>query len=658
MEQPSKWSSADSASLYGIERWSNGFFSIHESGDMLIHPTGEPDVAWNLEQFLAANLDDDVKPPLMLRLPSIIECRIKELNEAFRTAIDEYDYRAKYRSIYPVKVNPHRQVISAVQKYGREYNIGLEAGTKAELMAILIMVENGTPILCNGFKDAMMIELAIRAAQLGRDITVVIEKPNEIDLIADCVRRLGTCPKLGIRVKLAAQANGRWAQSGGYRSKFGLTVTELLEGIERLRQFKLLDSLYLLHFHPGSQINDVRKIKSSLIEATRIYADLVQQGVRLTTLDVGGGLAVDYTGNQNTEASSMNYTLREYANDVVYYIQMVCDQAGIPHPNILSESGRALVAHHAILLVPTIGISQRPAIHTLEKHEWEKCKSIPPLMELAGMLDELNENNLMESFHDGQQAVEMVQQLFANGMLTLAGRALAEKLFWTLCGRICDFLDDLEFVPKELAELRERFPDTYFLNFSLFQSIPDQWAIDQQFPIMPIHRLEQRPNRLGVMGDITCDSDGAINCFIGEGGQRRALPLHEFDESQPYWLAIFLVGAYQEMLGDCHNLLGEVHVVTIDNEHGRPVLTEVQLGATVSDVLKTADHMPDIVRESIARHIENAYDRRLIQPELRADIEEFLERMINDYCYLSKKSATADQPIKSGLGGQMVGARA
>jgi arginine decarboxylase len=308
---------------------------------------------------------------------------------------------------------------------------------------------------------------------------------------------------------------------------------------------------------------------------------------------------------------------------------MVCDQAEFPS-QYLSESGvpcgppRHLAGSH--------DWSQSAARNYARKHEWEKCKSIPPLMELAGMLDELNENNLMESFHDGQQAVEMVQQLFANGMLTLSGRALAEKLFWTLCGRICDFLDDLEFVPKELAELRERFPDTYFLNFSLFQSIPDQWAIDQQFPIMPIHRLEQRPNRLGVMGDITCAPTGD-QCFIGEGGQRRALPLHEFSESQPYWLAIFLVGAYQEMLGDCHNLLGEVHVVTIDNEHGRPVLTEVQLGATVSDVLKTADHMPDIVRESIARHIDNAYDRRLIRPETRAEIEEFMERMIND-CYL------------------------
>jgi arginine decarboxylase len=658
MEQHSRWSSADSAALYGIERWSNGFFSIHESGDMLIHPTGEPAVAWNLEQFLATNLDDDIRPPLMLRLPSIIECRIKELNEAFRNAIEEYDYRGKYRAIYPVKVNPHRQVISAVLKYGRPHGIGLEAGTKAELMAVLIMADPDTPILCNGFKDSMMIELAIRATQLGRDITVIIEKPNEIDLVAEAAKRLGACPRLGLRVKLAAQANGRWAQSGGYRSKFGLTVNELVDGIERLRQNKLLESLHLLHFHPGSQISDVRKIKSSLIEATRVYADLVQQGICLTAIDVGGGLAVDYTGNQNTEASSMNYTLREYANDVVYYIQMVCDQAGIPHPNIMSESGRALVAHHAILLVPTIGVNLRPAVHELEPPEWEKCKSIPPLMELAGVLDELNENNLMESFHDAQQAVEMVQQLFNNGMLTLSGRALAEKLFWTVCGRICDFLDDLEFVPKELAELRDRLPDTYFLNFSLFQSIPDQWAIDQQFPIMPIHHLEKRPGRLGVMGDITCDSDGSINCFIGEGGVRRSLPLHDFDESQPYWLAIFLVGAYQEMLGDCHNLLGEVHVVTVDNEHGRPVLTEVQLGANVCDVLKTADHMPDIVRESIARHIEESCKRRRVAPELRAEIEDFMERMMNDYCYLSRNAAAGEAASAASVFAQMVGARA
>jgi arginine decarboxylase len=278
-------------------------------------------------------------------------------------------------------------------------------------------------------------------------------------------------------------------------------------------------------------------------------------------------------------------------------------------------------------------------------------------MELAGVLDELSEHNLMESFHDAQQAVEMVQQLFGNGMLTLQGRALAEKLFWTVCGRICDFLDDLEFVPKELAELRERLPDTYFLNFSLFQSIPDQWAIDQQFPIMPIHHLEKKPTRLAVMGDITCDSDGAINCFIGEGGQRRALPLHEYDESQPYWLAIFLVGAYQEMLGDCHNLLGEVHVVTVDNEHGRPVLTEVQLGATVGEVLKTADHMPDIVREAIAQHIDTAHDRRLLRPELRVEIEEFMERMINDYCYLSRKSSAAESALGAGGRDQMVASR-
>ncbi len=429
MEQNSKWSSTDSAALYGIERWSNGFFSIESSGDMLIHPTGEPDVSWNLEKFLAESLDDDVQPPMLLRLPSIIECRIQELNEAFRAAIDEYDYRGKYRSIYPVKVNPHRQVISGVLKYGREYGIGLEAGTKAELMAVMIMAEDGTPILCNGFKDRMMIELAIRGVQLGRNVTVIIEKLNEVELLAECVNRLGTCPKLGIRVKLAAQANGRWASSGGYKSKFGLTVNELLEAIEKLRQHGHLDSLGLLHFHPGSQINDVRKIKSSLIEATRVYVDLVKQGVPLDTIDVGGGLAVDYTGNQNTEASSMNYTLQEYANDVVYYIQMVCDQSGVDHPNIYSESGRALVAHHAMLLIPAIGINQRPAIHVLDEHEWDKCKSIPPLMELAGVLDELNEENLMESFHDAQQAVEMVQQLFNNGMLTLSGRALAEKLF-------------------------------------------------------------------------------------------------------------------------------------------------------------------------------------------------------------------------------------
>jgi arginine decarboxylase len=462
--------------------------------------------------------------------------------------------------------------------------------------------------------------------------------------VAECVQRLGTCPKLGIRVKLAAQANGRWASSGGYKSKFGLTVNELLEAIEKLRHHGLLGSLSLLHFHPGSQINDVRKIKSSLIEATRVYVDLVKQGVPLDTIDVGGGLAVDYTGNQNTEPSSMNYTLQEYANDVVYYIQMVCDQSGVDHPNIYSESGRALVAHHAMLLIPAIGINQRPAIHAIEDHEWEKCKSIPPLMELAGVLDELNEENLMESFHDAQQAVEMVQQLFNNGMLTLSGRALAEKLFWTVCGRICDLLDDLEFVPKELAELRERFPDTYFLNFSLFQSIPDQWAIDQQFPIMPIHRLEQKPTRLGVIGDITCDSDGAIGCFIGEEGQRRALPLHEFDEKQPYWLAIFLVGAYQEMLGDCHNLLGEVHVVTIDNEHGRPVLSEVRLGADVSEVLKTADHMPEIVRESIAQHIEAACEARPMTSQRRGEIEEFFERFINDYCYLTEHSGAEPEP--------------
>ena len=608
-------------------------------------------VKFDLADLISQADSPSQSPPMILRFPGIIRQRIQQISAAFTQAINEFDYGGTYRFIYPIKVNQHAEVIDAVLNRRNELPLGLEAGSKAELLTVVARADNETRILCNGFKDEESIELAFLADLIGKDITIVIEKPRDIELIIKIAQRFKNRPKLGVRTKLGWKGAGRWSSTNGIKSKFGLNTTELLEAVELLREADLLQHLHLLHFHPGSQISDVRLIKTALIEVTRNYARLVELGVNLTTLDVGGGLAIDYTGNQDRSSSSMNYTLQEYANDVVYYIQMVCDQAGIPHPEIYSESGRAAVAHHSVLIVPVFGTSERPR-EKLEKDEQAELDSTDPDLQpirelqialgevdkqlagekLAGERDSISHRILSEAYHDSQQAMDSVLQLFVNGHLTLVQRSIAERLYWRLCYRIRSVLNVLDFVPGDLQQLRDHLADTYFANFSVFQSLPDFWALDQLFPIVPVHRLNERPSRRGVIGDITCDSDGQIDSFLGaEQEQQKSLPLHEFEEGQNYWLGVFLIGAYQEALSDDHNMLGKFNTLIVDAENADQLETRNLAGSDLQEVIEHVNHDFPQLREQFLLACQNCN----CDSEMQKHAIEFFESMSKNYTYLS-----------------------
>lgn len=630
------WTIDHSVDTYQIDRWGNDFFSIGENGHIMVHPTQSKEIAWDLVDIVNHGLAQDLTPPVLIRLPGVIRARVRQLYAAFDAGIRKYEYQGKYTLVYPIKVNQHREVLDAVFASGQAVgsSVGMEAGSKAEMLASICKAGNDTPVFCNGFKDETYIELAVRAFQLGKNVTIIIEKPHEIQMVANCVKKLGACPRLGVRVKLAARVSGHWQSSAGSSSKFGLTTSQLVDGVEQLRKLGLLENLQLMHFHPGSQINNVRHIKASIIEATRIYGDLHKQGVPLSTIDVGGGLAVDYTGNRNTEASSMNYTLQEYANDVVYYMKQVCNQMDVPHPDIVSESGRAVAAHHGVLVVPVLGAGQPSKRWNQELAEGEE--KIPPLFELQGNLLELNEENVLEVYHDAQQAVEMALQLFANGHMTLAQRVKAERMFLALCRRIRGLLEELEFIPKELQDLQQMLADTYYANFSLFQSLPDNWAIDQLFPLMPIHRLQEKPSAQGTVGDITCDSDGCIKNFVGPNGKRKTLPLHSLQDGEPYWLGIFLVGAYQEVLGDYHNLLGRLHVLTVDHDSENRMMVFTRRGTVVAEALELVNHTPDDVMRGVRSMIHEAVHEKRVSTTEAQSSSRFFQRIATEYTYLTE----------------------
>ncbi len=654
--QQNYWSTLDAMHLYGMDRWGRGFFSVDSLGDVIINSETKQGkrIRYNLAEIIRDTNSDGLEPPLIVRFPGIIRQRIKQLHNAFDKAISEFDYKGNYRFIYPIKVNQHAEVIDATLDVADQVAIGLESGSKAELLTVVAKATNDTKILCNGFKDRSMIELAFRASQIGRDVTIVIEKLSDIDLIATVAQDFNQVPKLGIRTKLSWQGAGHWRSSNGPRSKFGLTATELLNALISLRDAKLLEHVHLLHFHPGSQINDVREIKSALNEITRVYVDLVKQGVPLDTIDVGGGLAVDYTGNQNREASSMNYTVQEYANDVVYYIQMVCNQARVPHPNLYSESGRAVTAHHSVLIIPIFASSDKVTEDISARSELDSVDETNPnlqsVRELAMIYAEVdkqlssmpkpNHRFLTEAYHDAQQALETSLQLFINGYLTLEQRSQAELRFWNICARIREVLYTLDFVPDELLQMRDMLCDTYFANFSVFQSLPDFWAIDQLFPVVPIHRLNERPTKRGVIGDITCDSDGQINCFLSDSSDDyNSLPLHELRSGQPYWLGVFLVGAYQEALSDDHNLMGKFHMICVDEsadsgETKESPKTTTLLGSTLREVIEHVDHDWNLLVTRFEQACDEALENEWIDAQMHVANKQFFNELSEHYTYL------------------------
>jgi arginine decarboxylase len=628
------WSPTDASDLYEVPYWGKGYFSVGENGHLLVHPTKSPDAHIDLKQLVDRLQMRGIGLPTLIRFSDILRHRLTDIHDAFQAAIQQHNYAGRYVCVYPIKVNQQRQVVEEVLTFGREYRFGLEAGSKPEMLAVAAVASNETPIICNGFKDAEFIEVAMMAQKIGRTVIPVVEKYTELDLVLRYAEKHNVRPRIGMRVKLAARGGGRWQGSGGYRSKFGLTVAEILQGLEELKRRGMADCFKLLHFHLGSQIPNIRIVKAALNEAARVYTELVRQGAGLEYLDVGGGLGVDYDGSQTNFESSTNYTLEEYAADVVYHIQTVCDEAGVAHPTIVSESGRAVVAYHSALVfnvlgVATLGDTTLPDLPPTDDLE-------QPMVDLIDAYKGLNARNATESFHDAQQALEMALSLFNGGYLPLDQRVLAERLYWAICGKIEKLVQQMEMVPEDLQGIQEALSDTYFCNFSLFQSIPDSWAIKQLFPVMPIHRLEERPTVPAVLGDITCDSDGKIDQFIDRRDVKRTLLLHALNGA-PYYLGVFLVGAYQEILGDMHNLFGDTHAVHVRlGESGEVILDEVVKGDTVREVLDYVEFDAEQLVGKLRTDIESAVRDGVIGYEEAGRMLRFYEDGLQGYTYLEE----------------------
>jgi arginine decarboxylase len=632
-EPADRWSIAEAAELYDIASWGKGYFSAGKNGHVWVHPEKDPSRGIDLKELVDNLQLRGISLPILIRFGQILKHRLGEMHQAFQNAINEHNYKGRYCCVYPIKVNQQRQVVEEVFEYGRPYKFGLEAGSKPELLAVLAIADNETPIICNGFKDDEYIEMVMLAKKIGRQIIPVVEKYTELDLILKHSARVGIRPVIGLRIKLASRGSGRWKSSGGYRSKFGLTVTEALRALEQLKSVGMEDCLQLMHFHLGSQITNIRQIKGAVIEAARAYVEMRRAGAGLNYLDVGGGLGIDYDGSQTDFESSVNYTLQEYANDIVYHIQSVCDEAEVPHPVIVSESGRAIAAYHSVLVFNVLGVTGFGDGETLPEFGDDVEQ---PLIDLRETLKGLSSKNLLESFHDAQQALDSALNLFSLGYLPLQQRSWAESIYWVICRRIQKMAKELDDFPEELEGLDTLLSDTYFCNFSLFQSMPDSWAVKQLFPIMPIHRLQEEPFHHGILGDISCDSDGKVDQFIDRRDVKKTLPLHTFS-GEPYFLATFLVGAYQEILGDLHNLFGDTNAVHVQlDEKGAVVIDALIRGDTVREVLDYVQFKSTTLAEQFRRDVEAAVREGRIGYEESGLLLRFYEDGLNGYTYLEQ----------------------
>ena len=629
-----RWTVAEAGELYDLPRWGNGYFSIGENGNLRVHPDRNLARWIDLKTLVDQLQLRGLELPILIRFNGILKDRLQQIHDVFASAMLQHEYKGRYVYVYPIKVNQQRQVVEEIVNCGRRYGFGLEAGSKPELLAVVAMTEPDMPIICNGFKDSEFIEMAMLAQKIGRHVIPVIEKFTELELILKYAQKVGVRPQIGIRVKLAQRGAGRWQSSTGYRSKFGLTVGELLQALELLRQHDMADCFKLLHFHLGSQITNIRQIKAAINEAVRIYVDLARRGTGLEYLDIGGGLGVDYDGSQTNFESSMNYSLEEYASDVVYQIQTVCDEFGVPHPNIISESGRAVVAYHSALVFGVLGVAEQGLRQEPPKELPDEAEQ--PLHDLLVTYQELSFRNVLESYHDSTQALETAMSLFSTGYLPLEQRCLAENIFFAICHRIQKMLEQMEYVPEDLEGLDAMLSDTYFCNFSLFQSLPDSWAIKQLFPIMPIHRLNERPTRNAVLSDITCDSDGKIDHFIDRRDVRRTLRVHTYDGA-PYLLGSFLLGAYQEILGDLHNLFGDTNAVHVNlTEDGEIQLETIIKGDTVSEVLEYVQYKDRDLISRLQATVELAVRQGRIDHQQAGRFVRVYEDGLRGYTYLEQ----------------------
>ena len=587
----------------------------------------------------------DLTTPVVVRFSDILAHRLKHIHAAFAQAIAENNYKNRYAAVFPIKVNQQRLVVQEVYRYGKEFGFGLEVGSKPELLAVMAMTEDAPDrlIVCNGFKDDSYIEAVTLATKLGRTIIPVVENFEELGLILKHADTYKVRPRIGVRVKLFSEGSGRWSASAGEKSKFGLFITEILELFNVLKERDMLDCLQLVHCHPGSQLQDIRRVKDAINELAHVYAELKLLGAGLQYIDVGGGLGVDYDGSGTNFSSSMNYTLAEYANDVVYRVASVCNARNIPHPVIVSESGRAVAAYHSVLIFDALGSSALDQFRVTGQvaEDYNGKQELPqPVRDLFDAYRSVSERRLVECYHDALTAREQILQMFNLGLLSLEFRALAERLYWATCTKLRDYCRKLERAPEELEDLETTLSDTYFCNFSVFQSLPDSWAIDQLFPVMPIHRLDERPTRTGVLADITCDSDGKIDHFVSLRDVKRALELHELKAGEKYYLAAFLVGAYQETLGDLHNLFGDTHVVHIRlHDQGGWWIEEIVKGDTANKVLEYMEYDVAELPPALARDCERAIrDGRMTIAESQL-LKRFYEKELDGYAYLEPAGA-------------------
>lgn len=630
-----KWRIEDSAELYNISGWGRQYFSINDEGNVEVRPR-EGYAGVDLRKIMDELQLKDITAPVLLRFPDILDNRVEKISNCFKKAAEEYGYKGKNFIIYPIKVNQMRPVVEEIVSHGKKFNIGLEAGSKPELHAVLATsIDENALIICNGYKDQNFVELALLAHKMGRRIILVVEKLNELKLIHSVAKRLKIVPSIGIRIKLANAGSGKWEESGGDHSKFGLNSSELLQAIDYLQKYDLMPWLKLIHFHIGSQITKIRRIKNALREAMQFYVQLSKNGFDIDYVDIGGGLGVDYDGTRSSHSeSSMNYSIQEYANDAIYSIVDACEKNGLRQPNIVTESGRSLTAHHSVLITEVLETTSLPTwkdTDELGENEHELVK------ELYEIWEDLNQVNLFESWHDALQIREEALDMFSLGIIDLRTRALTEKLFWAIAREVAEMGVMMKHPPEELRKISKMLPDKYFCNFSLFQSLPDSWAIDQVFPVMPISRLDEKPTRLATLQDMTCDSDGKIANFISPQGISNSLPVHPLKGNDPYYIGVFLVGAYQEILGDMHNLFGDTNAVHISIYKDHYEIDQVIDGETVAEVLDYVQFSPKKLVRNVEGWVTKAMKEGRITPEEGREFLSTYRSGLYGYTYLEKE---------------------
>ena len=627
-----KWRIEDSEELYNIKGWGASYFGINDKGHVVVTPLKDG-VEVDLRELVDELALRDVTAPMLVRFPDILDNRIEKISHCFKRAAEEYDYKAQNFIIYPIKVNQMRPVVEEVVSHGKKYNLGLEAGSKPELHAVIATnMDSDSLIICNGYKDESYIELALLAQKMGKRIFLVVEKMNELRLIAKIAKTLDLRPNIGIRIKLASSGSGKWEQSGGDASKFGLTSSELLEALDFLKEKKMEDCLKLIHFHIGSQVTKIRHIQTALVESSQFYVQLHRLGFNVEFVDIGGGLGVDYDGTRSgTNEGSVNYSIQEYVNDAISTLVDISNKNNIPHPNIITESGRALSAYHSVLIFDVLETAHLP--------EWDDDVDIKPedhelVRELYSIWDKLNQNTMLEAFHDAEQIRDESLNLFSHGLVDLQTRAQIECLYWSVMREVNHIAQSLKHTPDELRGLPKLLADKYFCNFSLFQSLPDSWSIDQIFPIMPLQRLDEKPDKEATLQDITCDSDGKIASFITTRSVSNYLPVHSIKAKEHYYLGVFLVGAYQEILGDMHNLFGDTNAVHISVDEKGYSIDQVIDGETVAEVLDYVQFSP----KKLVRTLETWVSKSVKEGKITVDEgKEFLSNYrsgLYGYTYL------------------------